>query len=130
MILGHCGGDVLACSSKVRKGFIISDDPSIHITGHGTCAPTVSAAFDLPIDLRVFLNKLLPNFVYLSLLGSQLLHPYVRWGHCSPFGSVTEVAYRGDLLLGGAFDVSLGGSRHETLPGGVMTPPAGVRARV
>ena len=25
---GHCGGDVLACPSKVRKGFIIGDDLS------------------------------------------------------------------------------------------------------
>ena len=120
----------MVCPSDVRKGFIVGDDPSVYVTGHGVCAPTVSAAFDLPIDLRVFPNKLLSGFVYLPLLGSQLLHPYMRWGHCPPFGSATEVAYRGSLLCGDAFDVSLGGFHHETFLGGVMAPPAGVRARV
>ena len=77
------------------------------------CEPTVSAAFDLLIDLRVLPNKLLSSFVYLPLLGSQLLHPYVRWGRCPPFGSATEVAYRSSLLRGHAFDVSLGGFRQK-----------------
>ena len=67
---GRCGGDVLACPSEVRKGFIIGNDPSVHIMGHGACAPTVSMAFDLSIDLRVLLNKLLSGFVYLLLFGS------------------------------------------------------------
>ena len=67
---GHCGGDVLACLSEVRKGFIVSDDPSVYVTGHGACAPTVSTVFDLPIDLCVFPNKLLSGFVDLLLLGS------------------------------------------------------------
>ena len=66
---GHCGGDVLAYPSEVRKGFIIGNDPLIHITGHGACMPTVSAVFDLPIDQRVFPNKLLSGFVDLPLLG-------------------------------------------------------------
>ena len=81
MILGCCGlwmameqsyhgSNVLACSSKVRKGFIIGDDPSVYVTGHGMYAPTVSAAFDHLIDLRVLPNKLLSSFVYLPLLGS------------------------------------------------------------
>ena len=52
------------------------------------------------------------------------------WGHHSSFGSIIEVAYRGDLFLGGAFDVSLGGFCHEAFSGGMMAPPAGVRARV
>ena len=127
---GRCGGDVLACPSEVRKGFIVGNDPSVYVMGHGTCAPTVSMAFDLLIDLRVLPNKLLSSFVYLPLLGSQLLHPYVRWGHCPPFNSVTEVACRSSLLRGDAFDVSLRGFHHETFPRGVMAPPAGVRARV
>ena len=55
---GHYGGDVLAYPSEVRKGFIIGDDPSVHVTGHGACARTISAAFNLPIDLRVLPNKL------------------------------------------------------------------------
>ena len=67
---GRCSDDVLAWPGKARKGFIIDDDPSIHITGHGACAPTVSVAFDLPIDLRVFPNKLLSGFVDLPLSGS------------------------------------------------------------
>ena len=75
---GCCGGNVLACPSEVRKGFIIGDDPSVHVTGHDVCASTVFAAFDLSIDLHVLLNKLLSSFVYLPLLGSPLLHPYVR----------------------------------------------------
>ena len=127
---GHCGGDVLACPSEVRKGFIIGDDPSVYVTGHGACAPTVSAVFDLLIDLHVLPNKLLSSFVYLPPLGSQLLHPYVRRGCCPPFSSTVEVACQSSLLRGDAFDVSLGGFRHETFPGGVITPPAGVRARV
>ena len=66
---GHCGGDVLACPSEVRKGFIVGDDPSIYVAGHGMCVSTVSAVFDLPIDQRVFPNKLLSGFVDLPLLG-------------------------------------------------------------
>ena len=80
MILGRCGlwkameqgrggGDVLACPSEVRKGFIISDDPSVHVAGYGACVPTVSVAFDLPIHQRVFPNKLLFGLVDLSFLG-------------------------------------------------------------
>ena len=55
---GHRGGYVLACPSEARKGFIVGDDPPVYITGHGACAPTVSTAFDLPIELRAFLLKL------------------------------------------------------------------------
>ena len=67
---GYGDGDVLAYPSKVRKGFIIGDDPSVYVTGHGACAPTISAAFDLPIDLRLFPHKLLSGFIDLPLLGS------------------------------------------------------------
>ena len=55
---GHCGDDVVACMSEVRKGLIIGDDPSVYIMGRGACAPTVSVAFDLLIDLRIFPYKL------------------------------------------------------------------------
>ena len=126
---GHCGGNILACPSKVRKGFIIDNDPSVYVTGHGPCAPTVSTAFDLLIDLHVLPNKLLSGFVYFPLPGSQLLHPYVRRGRYPPFSCAAEDAHRGSLLRGDAFDVSLGGFRHKTFLGGVMAPPAGVRAR-
>ena len=65
---GHCGGDVLARSSKARKGFIIGDDPPVYIAGHGACTPTVSTVFDLPIELHAFLLKL--ELRYLDLLMS------------------------------------------------------------
>ena len=126
---GHRGGDVLACSDKLRKGFIIGDDPSVHIAGHGACAPTVSAVLDLPIELRAFLHKLESCFLDLPLSGFQLLHPHARWGRCLPFSFVAKVAHRGSLLHGDAFDVSLGGTRHEAFLGGVMAPPARVRAK-
>ena len=67
---GRGGGDVLACSSEARKGFIIDDDPSVHVMGHGACAPTVSVAFNLPIDLRVFPHKRESGFIDLPLSGS------------------------------------------------------------
>ena len=81
IILGHCGlwkameqsrgsGDVLACPSKVRKGFIVSDDPSVYVTDHGACVPTISVAFDLLIDLHVLPNKLLSSFIYFPLSDS------------------------------------------------------------
>ena len=38
---GYCGGDVLACPSKVGKGFIIGDDPLVYVAGHG--APPTAA---------------------------------------------------------------------------------------
>ena len=85
---GHGGGDVLAHLSEVGKGFIVGDDPSVHVVGHGACVPSISTAPDLLVDLLVLPNKLLFGFVYFPLLGFQLLHPYVRWGRCSPFGSI------------------------------------------
>ena len=66
---GHHGGDVLACPDEVREGFIIRDDPSVHVTTHGACAPTVSVALDLMIELRTFLLKLELCFLELSVLG-------------------------------------------------------------
>jgi len=89
---GCCGGDVLAHSGEARKGFIVGDDPSVYITGHGACAPTVSAALDLPIELCALLHKLDFSFLDLSLSGFQLLHPHTSWSRCLPFGFVTEVA--------------------------------------
>jgi len=53
----------------VRKGFIIGDDPLVHITGPGKCAPTVSTALDFPIKLHAFLHKLDSGFLDLSLSG-------------------------------------------------------------
>ena len=67
---GRCGGDVLACPREVRKGSIVGDDPLVYITGRGACAPTVSAAFDLAIDFRVFPHELLSGLIDLLLSGS------------------------------------------------------------
>jgi len=67
---GHHGGDVLACLSEARKAFIVGDDPSVHIMGHGACAPTISTVFDLSIDLRALPHKLDSGFLDLPLLGS------------------------------------------------------------
>ena len=75
---GRRDGDVLACPGKARKGFIIGDNPLVYITGHGACAPTVSAALDLPIELRAFLHKLESCLLDLPLSGFQLLHPHAR----------------------------------------------------
>ena len=125
----HRSGDVLAHLGKAREGFIIGNDPLVHVAGHGTGAPTISIEFDLPIELRAFLHKLESCLLDLPLSGFQLLHPHARWGHCLPFGLIAEVIHRGSLLLGDAFDVSLGGSRHEAFSRGVMAPPARVRAR-
>ena len=66
------------------KGFIISDDPSVYVAGHGACVPTIFAALDLLVNLHILPNKLLSGFIYFPLLGSQLLHPYMRWGRCPP----------------------------------------------
>ena len=67
---GHCGSDVLAHSGKARKGFIVSDDPSVHVMGPGARAPTVSAAFNLSIDLHAFPHKLDSDFLDLLLSDS------------------------------------------------------------
>ena len=62
---GHRGGNVLACPSEAREGFIVCDDPPVHVVGHGVCAPTVSKALDLPIELRPFLLELESCFLEL-----------------------------------------------------------------
>ena len=105
---GRRSGDVLACPNKARKGFIIGDDPSVHVVGHGACASTVSVALDLPIELRTFLLELESRFIKLSMLGFQLLHPYMRWGRYLHLVIIVEVVRRGSPLLGDTFDVSLG----------------------
>ena len=69
MILGHHGprkpleqgchsSDVLARPGEVWEGFIVLDDPPVHIAGHGTCALTVPMALDLSLKLRAFLLEL------------------------------------------------------------------------
>ena len=126
---GRGGGDVLARPGEAREGFIIGDDPPIHVMGHATCAPTISVVLDLLIELRAFLLELESCLLELLVSGFQLLHPHVMWGHYLSLGLVIEVIHWGSLLFMDAFDMSLGGTCHETLMRGVMTPLARVRAR-
>ena len=79
---GRRGGDVLAHPGKAREGFVIGDDPSVHIMGHGACASTVFVVLDLPIELHAFLLEVESCFLDLSVLSFQLLHLHARWGHC------------------------------------------------
>ena len=66
---GH-NSDVMAHPSEVWEGFIVRDDPSVHIVGHGACTPIVSMALDLPIELHTFLPEL--ELLFLELLVSGL----------------------------------------------------------
>ena len=66
---GHYSSDVLACPGKVWEGFIVLNDPPVHIAGHGACAPTVSVALDLSIEPHAFLLELESCFLELLVLG-------------------------------------------------------------
>ena len=57
------------------EGFIVLDEPLVHIVGHGARTPTVSMALDLSLALRVFLLELESRFFELLVLGLHLLHP-------------------------------------------------------
>jgi len=60
---GRHSGDVLFLPGKAREGFFVGDDPPVLVAGHGACAPTVSAALDLLIELCTFLLKLESRFI-------------------------------------------------------------------
>ena len=126
---GHRGGDVLAHPGEARKGFIVGDDPLVHVKSHGAGAPTVSTALNLLIELCVFLLELESRFLDLSVSGFQLLHRHAWQGYCLPLGLVAEVVCWSSHPLVDAFDMSLRGTRHEAFPRGVMAPHAGVRAK-
>ena len=51
------------------EGFIVLDDPSVHVVGHSVRAPIVSMALDLSLKLRVFLLELESSFLDLLVLG-------------------------------------------------------------
>jgi len=79
-ILGRCGlwkavkqgrrsGDVLACSSEMREGPIVGEDPLVYIAGSGARVPAASAAFDLAVDLDVLVHEPLSGLIDLSLPG-------------------------------------------------------------
>ena len=125
---GRCGSDVLACPGEVWEGFIVLDDPLVHIMSHGACTPTISVTLDLALELNAFLLELESRFLKLQVLGLQLLHPQARWGSCIPLDLVIEVVGRGSLLVD-ALDMPFEGTCHETFTRGVMAPPTGVRAR-
>ena len=72
---GHHDSDVLACPGEVWEGFIVLDDPSVHVACHGTRMPTVSVALDLSLELHVFLLELESCFFELLVLRRQLLYP-------------------------------------------------------
>ena len=81
-------------------------------------------ALDLSLELRTFLLELESCFLKLLVLGLQLLHPQARWAPCIPLDLIVEVIRWGSLFLVDAFDMSLGGTYHETFTRGVMAPPA------
>ena len=66
---GNRSSDVLACPGEVWEGFVILNDPLVHIAGHGTCTPTVSVALDLSLKLRAFLLELESCFLELLVPG-------------------------------------------------------------
>ena len=66
---GHYGGDVLACPGEVWEGFIVLDDPLVHVMGHGARKPTVSVVLDLLLELRAFLLELESCFLELLVPG-------------------------------------------------------------
>jgi hypothetical protein len=126
---GHNHDDVLACLGKAMEGFIIYDDPLVHVTGHGMCARTVSTTLYLLIELCAFLLELQSHFLDLLVLGFQLLHWHAWQGCYLPIGLIIEVICWGSLPLMDALDVPLGGTHHEAFTRGVMASPARVRAR-
>ena len=75
---GHHGSDVLACPGEVWEGFVILDDPPVHVAGHGARTPTVSVALDLSLELYVFLLELELCFFELLVPRPQLLYPQAR----------------------------------------------------
>ena len=70
---GCRNSDVLACLGEVWEGFVVLDDPPVHVTGHDTRTPTVFVALDLSLKLHVFLLELELCFFKLLVLRPQLL---------------------------------------------------------
>ena len=124
---GHHSNDVLACPSEVWEGFVVLDDHPVHVVGHDARTPTVSVVLDLSFELHAFLLELESCFLELLVPSLQLLYSQARWGPCIPLDLVIEVVCWGSLSLMDAFNVSFGGTYHETFMRRVMAPPAGVR---
>ena len=62
---GRRSSDVLARLGEVWEGFIILDDPLVHVVGHDARTPTISMALDLSLELRTFLLELESCFLEL-----------------------------------------------------------------
>jgi hypothetical protein len=45
----------LACPGEVREILVVLNDPPVHVAGDGARTPTVSATFDLALELRALL---------------------------------------------------------------------------
>ena len=106
-------------------GFVVLNDLSIHVMGHGARTPTVSMA----LELHVFLLELESCFFELLVSRPQLLYSQARWGPCIPLDLDVEVICWGSPSLVDAFDVSLRGTCLKTFSRGVMARPAKVRVR-
>ena len=61
--------DVLSYPGEVWEGFVILDDPPVHVTGHGARTPTLSVALDLSLEHHAFLLKLESCFLELLVPG-------------------------------------------------------------
>ena len=55
---GRHSSDILACLGEVWEGFVVHDDPLVHVMGHGAHTATVSMALDLSLELHAFLLEL------------------------------------------------------------------------
>ena len=60
------------------EGFIVLDDPLLHVTGHGACTPAVSVALDLLLELCAFLLEMESCFLELLVPDLQLLLPLLE----------------------------------------------------
>ena len=65
------------------EGFVVLDDPPVHVVGHDTRTLTVSVVLDLSLELRAFLLELESCFFELLVPRPQLLYPQARWGPAS-----------------------------------------------
>ena len=66
--------DVLACLGEVWEGFVVLDDPPVHVAGHSAHTPTISVALDLSLELCAFLLELESCFFELLVPRPYLLY--------------------------------------------------------
>ena len=57
--------------AEVWEGFIVLNDPLVHIAGHDVRTPAVSVVLELLLELHTFLLKLESCFLELLVLGLQ-----------------------------------------------------------